>query len=778
MIARRPALRRSLPLAAALAAVAVLLAIVLTRIDLRTDMADLLPEGTTGAERFLLHEIRTGPATGVILLGVEGAAPDALARISRSMTGALVRSGLFEIVDNGGAEAFGTGAQDFLLHHRYLLAPNVTAQAFEVPALRQDFQRLFGLVQSSASPLVARYGLADPTGAFPAVLGAWKGTSRVRLLDGVWFAPYRDRALILAKMRGPGLDIDAEAEAGAAIDHAFSAADPGTARLLATGTALFSRDAARSIRHDIDLLSIASSVVVASLLFWRFRSVWVIAVIAIPVLLGMAAAALAVQLVFGFVHGIALGFGLTMLGVTVDYPVLLVGHRKQREEAPATLRRIGRAFTLAVLTAALGLTGMLFSAFPGLAQLGLFSVTGVLVAAAATRFLLPPLIVAADLAPVAAGTAERLLRIERLRAFRLPGAAVVAIAAIYLLARGGPHWERSLLALSPVPEAELALDQELRSEIGAPDSGQIGLVRGTSAEAVLESEEKLLPVLDKLDSEGAITGAEIAARLLPSEATQRARQAALPAPDELARRVAEAQTGLPFREDAFRPFIEDVGAARTMPPVTLADVSDEVARARLSVLLFQRGAEWFGVIAPVGVRDPLRVALALEAAGALYIDAGAAADAIVAIYTRGALRWLGIGAAVAAGVLFAGLRDPIRVLRVIAAIAAALLVTLTVLTLAGARLSLLSIVALQFVGGVGLDYALFFARRQLDEEERARTLRTLSICNAMTIATFCLLALCRTPLLSDIGKTVALGAAAALCFSFLFAGPRPGREPF
>jgi predicted exporter len=84
-----------------------------------------------------------------------------------------------------------------------------------------------------------------------------------------------------------------------------------------------------------------------------------------------------------------------------------------------------------------------------------------------------------------------------------------------------------------------------------------------------------------------------------------------------------------------------------------------------------------------------------------------------------------------------------------------------------------NIVALQFVAGVGLDYALFFARRQLDEEERARTLRTLGTCNAMTVLTFGLLALCSTPLLRQIGLTVVIGAVAAICLGFLFAGPRP-----
>jgi predicted exporter len=156
---------------------------------------------------------------------------------------------------------------------------------------------------------------------------------------------------------------------------------------------------------------------------------------------------------------------------------------------------------------------------------------------------------------------------------------------------------------------------------------------------------------------------------------------------------------------------------------------------------------------------------------------GAEANGIVADYTGLAWRWLAYGAVAALVALLLGLRDPLRVARVAGAIAGATLVTVALLTAFGVRFSIINIVALQFVAGVGLDYALFFARRQLDEEERARTLRTLATCNAMAVLTFGLLALCRTPLLRQIGVTVVIGALAAICFGFLFAGPKPGGRP-
>ncbi len=767
------------PILLAAAVAALLAALVLSRVTIRSDMADFLPSGRTDAARLLAKELLTGSATRLIILGIDGAPADTLARISRTMTQRLDRTGLFSVVSNGGEDLLARDAQLVLFSHRYLLSSVTTQAAFAVPALHADMERVLRGLQSSAAPLVQQFGLADPIDAFPAMLRSMIGSSTVRSQYGVWFAADRDRALILARTQASGMDVDAQEAVDAAIRQAFAAAEPQNARLLAAGPAVFARAAADAMRADVMLLSIASTVLLSTLLLWRFRSVAILFVVAIPVVLGIAVAAVVVQLGFGFVHGITIGFGITMLGVTLDYPVLLVGHRKHGEAAGDTLRRIGQAFRLTVLCAALGLTGMLFSGFPGLSQLGGFSVTGILVAAAATRWLLPPLIVAAGLAPVSAGDPAWLLRLEQLRAWRAWVAGACVLVAVALVAVGGPRRETQLTALSPVPASDFALDAELRHEIGAPDAVLVGLVRADTPEAVLRQEETLLPTLDALARDGVLNGAETAARLLPSAATQLARRAALPAPDELAARVATAQMGLPFRDGAFQPFVDAVAASRTMPPLLPSDIGSPLLKARLDPLLFEHDGVWYGLIAPIDLRDPARFAAALQRAGATYVDITAETSAIVADNTTRAWRWLAAGGVAALVALAVGLRSTRRVIAVAATIVAALLLTVAALTAAGTKLSLIHIVSLQFVAGVGLDYALFFARRQLDQEERARTLRTLVVCNAMTVLTFGMLALCRTPLLQQIGITVVIGSVAALVLAFMFAGvlPRDAAEP-
>ncbi len=740
-------------------------------VDVRTDMTEFLPTGRTPASRFMLRELQSGSAASLILLGVEGAPPAELARISTDLADRLDRTGLFTLVGNG-RHALDGADQRVLFEHRYLLSPGVVAQAFTPAALHADFERLLAQLQSSASPLAVQFGLPDPTGAFLAMAPAWIGAASLRTVGGVWFATDRDRALLVVQTKAAGMDIGAQERADAAIRTAFAASSPGSARLLASGPAVFTREAAAGIRSDVRLLSIVSGVLVVALLLWRFRSLAVLAAIAVPVVLSTAVAALVTALVFGFVHGIALGFGMTMLGVTVDYPVLLIGHRKQGEPAAGTLRRIGRAFALAVACATLGLTGMVFAGFPGIAQLGLFAATGVLSAALATRLVLPRLIVAANLAPVWPGDTARLLRVEQLRRYRLWGLLPLALAAAGLLAVGGPHWEGDVSRLSPVPRDALALDDELRREIGAPDLGDVLVVQAATADAMLAQQEALLPQVDALVDQHRISGYEAAARLLPSAATQRARQAALPDAATLQANVAAASEGLPFKPDAFAAFEAAVAEARASPPVTLAALDAPAVAARLRPLLFQRDGAWYGPIAFNGATDPAALQ-ALAAPGALFVDMHAETDGLVSAGAARAGWWLGGGALAALAAMLAGLRQPLMVARIALSIGAAGLVTVALLTAGGVRLSLIHLVALQFTAGVGLDYALFYARRQLDAEERARTLRTLVTCNAMTLLTFGLLAACRTPLLQSIGVTVAIGAVSAMCFSFLFVGLRP-----
>ncbi len=751
-----------------------LVVLALARADLSADIADFLPQGGNEDTRFMLDQVRQGPAASLLLFGIEGAPPAALAAISRDFAARLGASGQFRFVQNGDNLA-GGAEQEFLFRHRYLLSPATRPEAFTEAALHADFVALRDILASSAAPLASAFGLADPTGAAPALLALWAGPSRVRTIDGVWFAPERDRALLIARTRASGVDLAGQRRAARAVAAAFQASAHGQARLLQGGPAVFALAAEHAIRGDAETISVLSGLLVLAILAAWLKNPLALAAVLIPVLVATAAALALTTLVFGRVHALTFGFGMTMLGVSLDYPVLWIGHRRPGEAVAATSGRIGRTLAVTVAGAAAGLAGMGFSAFPGLAELGLFAASGLVAAALATRLILAPLVVAAAIAP-AERPAPWLARWEGLRRYRAWTLVPIALAGFSLLA-APPPLTRDLRALSPVPQEAGDLDGALRAELGAPEVAVLAWVEEPDAEAVLAREEALLPRLDGLIARGSLADVNLAARLLPSVATERARQRAIPPPSLLAERVTRAAAGLGFRADAFKPFLDDAATAREDPPLTLAAITPPLLAARLAPLLFAYGGRWFGVIAPSGLADPAAFRAAFADAPDVHVlDVPAAMTALVATYTGQAWRWLGLGAGGALAALIVGLGGVRRLPRVLAPLCGAVIVTVALLGWFGEALSLFHIVALPLMVGIGLDYALFFARRQPSDDERARTLRTLLLCHVMTLSTFGLLLFCRTPLLHGIGLTVAIGVIAAMIFSFFLAGWPPLRS--
>src|SRR5699024_2311998 len=118
-------------------------------------------------------------------------------------------------------------------------------------------------------------------------------------------------------------------------------------------------------------------------------------------------------------------------------------------------------------TTLVGYLSLALTDFSGLAQLGVYAGTGLFVAAAVTRWILPGLLPAA---PVAGANAPNWLA-ARLRPDALPARAAPAAAVVILLGlvavvmTGQPLWETELEALAPIPPAARALDRELRLQL-------------------------------------------------------------------------------------------------------------------------------------------------------------------------------------------------------------------------------------------------------------------------------------------------------------------------
>src|SRR5262249_18458224 len=528
----------------------------------------------------------------------------------------------------------------------------------------------------------------------------------------------------------------------AEIVQAFSRAGAGEARLLLSGPGVFAARTRVAVRDDALRLSLIATALVAGLLLAVYRSGRLLALGLLPIASGALAGIAAVSLGFGSVHGITLGFGVTLIGEGVDYAIYLftqaaggAGH--------AALERIWPTLRLGVLTSVCGFSAMLFSGFTGLAQLGLFSIVGLLVAVAVTRWVLPGMLPPTLGAPIVGAAGPwATAAARRAPSLRYPLLVLVAVVAVLLGARGERLWSEDLASLSPVPRADQALDEKMRGELGAPDVRFLIVIHAPEREAALQASEAIGDGLRKASLAGMLEGFESPADYLPSRKTQEARGQALPEPAQLRANLEKAAAGLPFRGKVFEPFLADAAAARSMPPIGRGDMQGTRLALRVDSLLARRAGGWAAMLPLRNVADAAGVARHLVAppgAQAVLLDLKRESEALYHSYRAQALAYSLLGAAASGALLIASLRSLRSVFAVLAPLVAAVLVTTGALALAGASLSIFHLVGLLLVVAIGSNYSLLFDRQASSQSDRERTLVSLLLANATPLIAFGLL---------------------------------------
>jgi len=753
--------------------------VLVARTSLRTDMAAFLPRSDSVAQAALTDQVNNGAASHLILLAVTGAPPPVLAALSKNVSARLRRLAAFTDIANGDDASF-AGVQDFVWRNRYLLSADVTPDRFTVAGLHAALENDLLLLGSDLGGMIQDSLADDPTAEILALTGQLQQTGP-RKLDGVWMSQDASRALLLVHTTAPGFDIDGQQRNLAAIASAFHAARlavPGASavRLVETGPGVFAVRIRDTTKSDVTRLSMLATAGAAALLLFAYRSPLVLLLGLLPVASGALAAVAAVALAFGFVHGVTLGFGVTLIGESIDYAIYLFTQTAPGEQPEDTLARIWPILRLGAATSVVGFSAMLFSSFTGFAQLGLFSITGLAAAACVTRFVLPHLLPRGFFAPGSGVLAKPLLAVRANRHWVrvLAGAAVLAAVAALTLHQGG-LWDRNLANLSPIPPADQAADQILRHDLGVPDARYFAVFRASDEPAALQKSEALAAVLQNLAARGQLGGFDIPSAVLPSAAAQRQRQAAIPDDATLRARFAQALAGTPFRADAFAPFFPDAAQARTGPRLTDSNLPPALA-LRLQSMLSQSQAGWT-VIAPLrDVKDPSAVAAAIAGAalpGAQFVDLDHESATLLGIFQRDATRLAVIGSVAILAVLLLGLRSLRRVAVVAAPLAAAVIVTAALLTLGGAKLSIFMVVGFLLIIAVGSNYCLFLERKEPDPEMQKRSAASIVLANLCTVAAYGLMSLSRIPVLHDIGMTVAIGTFLSLYFGAALGGSGP-----
>ena len=765
---------------------AILAAVIVLHARYTADLSAFLPRHASATQRLLVEQLREGPAAHLIIAAISGGDAATRAEVSQLMASRLRADPSFAAIDNGD-EAQLRRDREFLFDHRYLLSPRVTPQHFSASGLHEAIAEALDVLSSPAGPLVKPLFLRDPTLETLAIIESLDASHAPHIAAGVWSSPDDSRALILAHTRASGADIDGQQAACEALKGGFAAAlatlpPPRRAALTLsmTGPPVFAVAARATIKGQVWRLSSLSGACIAVLLLFVYRSLPVLALTLVPVASGALAGVAAVALGFPAVHGLTLGFGVTLIGESVDYAIYLFIQRASDPRAA-----LWPTIRLGVLTSICGFAALLPSAFTGLAQLGLYSIAGLTAAALVTRFVLPAWL--PRMPPVrdltAAGSS-----LERFMAHLRPARGVLLVlallAATLLYLHRNVLWSRELATLSPIPRTDMQLDERLRVEAGAPDVRYVVVAAAADRESALAAADALSARLTPLIDAGVIGGFESATRFLPPLATQEARRASLPPTAVLRSRLAEALAGLPLTPARLEAFVHDIESARTAPLLGPADLATTSLGRAVDALLVRSPSGWSALL-PVAAHgsgdlssaavEQVRSAVAGAAAPADLLDLKGEADRLYAGYLRDAVR-LALGGLIAIVLLLSiALRSPARMARVVAPLLLSVLIVAAVLVALGHALTILHVVGMLLIVAVGSNYALFFDRTATHPHTDSvpLVLASLLTANLATVIAFGVLACSSVPVLADLGATVAPGTFLALLFAAWLAQPPP-----
>lgn len=762
--------RRSLAVTVWLAFVAACV-LVIMRSQFTADMSAFMPRDPTPTQKIMVEQLRDGVVSRLILVGVEGAPAPALAQVSKKMAEQLRGSPELAAINNG--EQAGLEKDfDLLWRNRYLLSDAVTTQRFSAAGLRDSLGSYLDLLATPMSGMAQRVLPADPSGELIHMLEQLQGQAQPLVQDDVWFSGDGARAMLLAHTKGSGNDIDAQERAMLALQAAFDEArkalpEAASAQMRMTGPGVFSVQSRASIRDDAAKLSLIATLLVASMLLSLYRSPRVLALGLFPVATGALAGIAAVSVGFGSVHGITLGFGVTLIGEGVDYAIYLFTQIEQNGTPQSTLKRIWPTLRLGVLLSICGFSAMLFSGFTGLAQLGLFSIAGLVGAVSTTRWVLPHLLPQGfSVHPPRrlGGSLMALLRhAPRARTVLL---AATVVAAVFIVFKRDSLWNDSLSSMSPISRESLALDEQLRRDMGAPDVRYMLVLNGSDEEHALQQSEELVPVMRELVAQGMLDGFD--APPLPSRKAQLARQAALPGEVELRRNMGEAMRGMPFRSATFAPFAGEIATAKRQPLLDRAALQGTALGLKLDSVLVPRDGGWTVMMPLRGVKDAQGIAQGIRHVSAtsfVLLDMKQESEQMFRDYRHEASKNALLGALAIVVLLLVSLRSVRRVLEVSLPLAAAVVAVTAWLVLSGHTLSIFHLIGLLLVVAVGSNYALFFDHRCTSALDRERTVTSLLFANASTVLGFGLLSFSQSPVLAAIGSTVAVGAVLSLVFS-------------
>ncbi|MDR9501648.1 MAG: hypothetical protein RI601_07615 [Desulfurivibrionaceae bacterium] len=518
---------------------------------------------------------------------------------------------------------------------------------------------------------------------------------------------------------------------------------------------------ARAIQRDLRILLPIASLLLLLLLLVSLRDGRAFVVLGIPFLAAPFAIGV-VDLVFGRISALALGFGIVLLGIAVDFSVhIYLALRRRQQSTAQVMAGLRRPLLLATLTTSGVFVVLFFSQVASHQQMALLALVGVVLAVSMSWVIIPLVRPPRHPSPLDRGWSL------------MPPAgkkrALVLLGWLLLMGLGGLSWPAlhyngDLRVLDAPDEEVLAQEEEFHRSWGRPGDQAFVVASAPSLAAALEKNSALYAFLQ----EQQVSRFQSLAPLLPGPVTQQAHLEAWQQfweqrPD-FHRRFAEAARKQGFNPQGFQPFFEWLD--HPFSPLTaddlLAGPLAPLARNMIRAPGPQaKGADGeFLVVTTVTMEEglyDLLLAFSEQQEGVYLLANHKWRQQVEQLLRRDILTLSLAAGLIILLIVSLALRRVRPVVGALAPVGSALASMAIYSLVSGGELNMMHLLMGIMVIGLSVDYGIFMVCRGRE----IASMQAISICACSSLIGFGVLAFAAHPALHALGITVLVGIGAA-----------------
>ena len=631
------------------------------------------------------------------------------------------------------------------------------------PAVKQQLQqKTYATLKNQAlhklfSPLPQQEVsvLEDPFGLYAELTNSFQSTLKISIEDSLYKLTQSDDAsyMFRVKLSGDSSSPLTQKSILSVIEQQKKSLAVDQIKLSMSGMLLHAAAGAEQAKHEISTIGIGSLLGITLLMLFVFRHVKPLLLMFLTVGVGCTFAATVTVLVFEKVHLITFAFGAGIVGVSIDYALHYLCERYSRTSNDI-LRQILPGLILALCSSVLAYSAQGLTAFPGLQQMAVFSVSGLIAAWLTVVLFFPQLIKNQASSPLYLEQALATFKAKFPLLNKQLSIKIILFLMLFsslIIITKSQNLDDIRLLQTSSPEL-LEEEKQVRDRLGIKSSAKFLLVTGDSIESCLAQEEALQDDLEQLKTNKQIDGYQLISASLPSQETQKENF-------KLIEQLYEQQLGNFFNklklpeESVIKAHEVFSSAQKTLDFESwLSLESSQNIKQQLIRLSQNKVATLIRLEGDISERSSAQLkSIADQYQSVKYVDQVENLSSLFSEYRTRISLWVLLAYISVLVILF--MRYKFAVWRVMFAPVVASVLTLACLTIIVGGLNLFHFLALLLVLGIGLDMGIFL----YETKESSQTWLAVSMSAFTSLLAFGLLALSKTPVLFHFGLTVLIG---------------------